>query len=113
MRLGLAGGVIVVLVVFAIVMLEPGSPRLGLRSGLNPPGAQLQDGSRVLIVNAALLSRGWDYWSGGHPVTYLIREATRNPAAKRARIIDLVGEFGVTKDMIRKAIRRQTFKWVS
>ena len=29
MRLGLAGGVIVVLVVFAIVMLQPGSPRLG------------------------------------------------------------------------------------
>ena len=29
MRLGLAGGVVVVLVVFAIVMLEPGSPRLG------------------------------------------------------------------------------------
>ena len=49
----------------------------------------------------------------GHPVTCLIREATRNPAAKRARIIDLVGEFGVTKDMIRKAIRRQTFEWVS
>jgi hypothetical protein len=50
MRLSLAGGVIVVLVVLAIVMLQPGSPRLGLRSGLNPPGAQLQDGSRVLIV---------------------------------------------------------------
>ena len=31
----------------------------------------------------------------------------------QARIIDLVGEFGVTKDMIRKAIRRQTFEWVS
>jgi hypothetical protein len=52
MRLSLAGGLIVVLVVFAIVMLQPGSPRLGhgLRSGLNPPGAQLQDGSRVLTV---------------------------------------------------------------
>jgi hypothetical protein len=52
MRLGLAVGVIVVLVVFAIVMFPPGSPRLGhgLRSGLNPPGAQLQDGSWVLTV---------------------------------------------------------------
>jgi hypothetical protein len=52
MRLSLAGGVTVVLVVFAIVMLQPGSPRLdhGLRSGLNPPGAQLQDRSRVLTV---------------------------------------------------------------
>jgi hypothetical protein len=50
MRLSLAGGVTVVLVVLAIVMLQPGSPRLGLRSGLNPPGAQLQDGSRVLIA---------------------------------------------------------------
>jgi hypothetical protein len=68
MRFSLAGGVIVVLVVFAIVMLQPGSPRLGhgLRSGLNLPGAQLQDGSLVLIVNAALLSRGWDYWSGAN-----------------------------------------------
>ena len=65
MRLGLAGGVIVVLVVFAIVMLQPGSQRLATAfSGLNPPGAQLQDGSLVLIVNAALLSRRWDYWSG-------------------------------------------------
>ena len=36
MRLGLAGGVIVVLVVFATVMLQPGSPRLGRRSRLNP-----------------------------------------------------------------------------
>ena len=46
MRLGLAGGVIVVLVVFAIVMLQPGSQRLATAfSGLNPPGAQLQDGS--------------------------------------------------------------------
>ena len=36
MRPSLAGGVTVVLVVFAIVMLQPGSPRLGLRSRLNP-----------------------------------------------------------------------------
>jgi hypothetical protein len=36
MRLSLAGGVIVVPVVLAIVMLQPDSPRLGLRSGLNP-----------------------------------------------------------------------------
>jgi hypothetical protein len=50
MRLSLAGRVIVVLVVFAIVMLQLGSPRLGLRSGLNPPGALLQDGSRMLTV---------------------------------------------------------------
>ena len=52
MRPSLAGGVTVVLVVFATVMLQPGSPRLGhgLRSGLNPPGPQLQDGSRVLTV---------------------------------------------------------------
>jgi hypothetical protein len=31
----------------------------------------------------------------------------------QARIIDLAGELGVTKDVIRKAIRRKTFKWVS
>ena len=64
MRLGLAGGVIVVLWRLPSSLLQPGSPRLGLRSGLNPPGAQLQDGALVLIVNAALLSRRWDYWRG-------------------------------------------------
>jgi hypothetical protein len=50
MRLRLAGGVIVVLLVLGVVMLQPGSPRLGLRSGLNPPGAQLQDGSQPIVM---------------------------------------------------------------
>ena len=47
MRLGFAGGVIVVLVALAIVILQPGS-RATAFSGLNPPGAQLQDGSMQL-----------------------------------------------------------------
>jgi len=52
MRLGLAGGVIVVLVVFAIVMLQPGSPRLG--HGLLR--AQSPWSAAPRWVNAALLS---------------------------------------------------------
>jgi hypothetical protein len=51
MRLGLAGGVIVVLVLvlFAIVMLQPGSPRLGhglLRA--QSPWSAAPDGSMQL-----------------------------------------------------------------
>ena len=53
MRLGLAGGVIMVLVVFVIVMLQPGSPRLG--HGLLR--AQSPWSAAPRWVNAALLER--------------------------------------------------------
>ena len=59
MRLGLAGGVIVVLVVFDIVMLEPGSPRLG--HGLLRAQSPWSEAPRWVSgadCNAALLSRG-------------------------------------------------------
>ena len=52
MRFSLAGGAIVVLVVFAIVMLQPGSPRLG--HGLLR--AQSPWSAAPRWVNAALLS---------------------------------------------------------
>jgi hypothetical protein len=42
-----------------------------------------------------------------------VRSARMRYENGQARIIDLVGELGVTKDVIRKAIRRKTFKWVS